>query len=150
MATKKTRAKKAKKKIPVGAAAAGVAAAAAAAGAAYYFYGSSKAKTHRRKAARWAGKFKGEVVREAKKLQKLDDVVMHKIVDRVAGTYRAAKAVDPDELMSAANELKRSWRMVAKEIQDAGGYAKKGAKKAAKKAKKAVKRPATKRAKQRA
>ncbi len=144
MATKKTQTKKAKKEVPVAGVAAGVAAAAAAAGAAYYFYGSKKAKSHRHKAAAWAGKLRSDVVREAKKLQKLDDVVMHKLVDRVAGTYRATKAVDPRELMSAANELKQSWRMVAKEIKDAGGYAKKGAKKAAKRAKKAVKRPAKK------
>lgn len=145
MATNKTTKKKAG--VPVAGVAAGVAAAAAAAGAAYYFYGSKKAKAHRRKAAAWAGGFKRDVVREARKLQKLDDTVMHEIVDRVAGTYRAAKAVDPKELMDAANELKDNWQRLRAELRSTGGRAKKAVKADVRKpAKRSAKKTARKRA----
>lgn len=130
MATKSTRAKKG---VPAAGVAAGVAAAAAAAGAAYYFYGSKKAKAHRRKAAVWATSMKRDVVREAKRIQKLDNAVMHEIVDRVAGTYRAAKSVDPDEIINAANELKKNWKRLRAELVSTGTTAKKVVKVATKK-----------------
>ncbi len=135
MATKKTTKKK---KVPVAGVAAGVAAAAAAAGAAYYFYGAKNAKSHRRKAAKWATDMRRDVVREAKKLQKVDDVIMHKIVDRVAGTYKGVTSVDPTELRAAAKELKDNWKFIQKEIGDASRAAKSGTKGAVRHAKKAV------------
>ena len=130
--------------------AAGVAlAAAAAAGATYYFYASKGAKRHRQAAAKWANGMKREVVRDMKKAGKITGPVVSAIVDRVAKGYEVAKRADPEELARAANELKRNWRMVAKELKDAGGFAKKGAKRAgarAKKVMKAKKRPARARA----
>lgn len=120
--------------------AAGALAAVAAAGATYYFFLDEKAGRHRKAAAKWADGFKDEVVKRAKELKEFDEAVVHGIVDRVAAAYEGAASVDTDELREAADELKRNWRMVVKEIRDAGGYAKKGARKAAKKGAAAGKR----------
>ncbi len=134
MATKQTTKKK--DGVPVSGIAAGVAAAAAAAGTAYYFYGTKGAKRHRAAAAKWTAAMKREVVKEAKKLQKLDDKVMHGVIDRVAGTYRAARSVNPEEIRQAALELKRNWEKLRAEMKRGGARAsakKRPAKKAAKK-----------------
>ncbi len=131
MATKKTASKK---KVPVAGIAAGAAAAAAAAGAAYYFYGAKGAKKHRTAAAKWAAGMKRDVVREAKKLQKLDDKVIHGVIDRVAGTYRAAQAIDPGEIRRAAGELKANWKKIQAEMRSGRTTVKRTAKKTAKKA----------------
>lgn len=145
MATKKS----SSKGVPAGALAAGAVAAAAAAGTAYYFYGSKKAKAHRRKAATWANGLKREVIKDAKKVQKLTGPTLAAIVDRAADAYKMAKDIDPAELRAATNELKRNWKMVAKELKDAGSFAR-GTKKAPKKsAKKPAKKRATKATKKR-
>ncbi len=136
MATKKSAKKKG---IPVAGVAAGVAAAAAAAGAAYYFYGSKKAPQHRKAAVKWAHDMKRDVVREAKKLQKIDDVVMHEVIDRVAGTYKAGEVTAAD-LKSAVSELKDNWRKIRTEAKSGGRTVTKTAKKVAKTAKKATKK----------
>lgn len=139
MATKKNN-RATKRKVPAAGIAAGVVAATAAAGAAYYFYGAKGAKRHRAAAAKWAGGMKREVVKEAKKIQKLDDKVMHGIIDRVAGTYRAARSVDPEEIRQAAMELKKNWQKIRAELTPRSSK-KVGKKRPAKKAaKKAVKR----------
>jgi hypothetical protein len=135
MSTKKTTKHASKKKgVPVAGIAAGVIAAAAAASATYYFYAAKDAKKHRKVAAKWANDMKLEVVREAKKLEKLDDKVMHEIVDRVAKTYRAAKSVDPAEIRQAAMELKANWENMRAELKGPVARAvKKTVKKVAKK-----------------
>lgn len=143
MATKKNNRTK---KIPAAGIAAGAAAAVAAAGAAYYFYGAKGAKRHRAAAAKWAAGMKREVVKEAKMLQKLDSKVLHGVIDRVAGTYRAARSVDPAEIRVAASELKANWKKIQREL-NAG---KTGARRAVSRARRAAKRPAKKTAKKKA
>ncbi|HRH24516.1 MAG TPA: hypothetical protein PK109_02925 [Candidatus Paceibacterota bacterium] len=136
MATKKSTTKKAgtkKKGIPAAGIAAGVVAAGAAAGAAYYFYGAKGAKQHRAKARKWAGAMKREVIKEAKMIQKLDDKVIHGVIDRVANTYRAAKSVNPEEIREAAMELKNNWKKIQAEMKGARSTVKRTAKKAVKK-----------------
>lgn len=154
MATKKPAAKKkspAKKKmtrmeaVEIGA---GVLAAVAAAGAAgYYFYGSKDAKKHRSATAKWATGLKKDVIREAKKLKKLDEAAMAAIVDNAAKAYKGMQNVTPADLKAAVSELKGNWVEVRKELSRTGVAKKPAAKKAVKKAVKKVakKAPAKKR-----
>lgn len=138
--------KKVKKGVNPGAVAAGVAAAAAAAGAAYYFYGAKHAKQHRGQAVKWSKDLKRDVVREAKKLEKIDAEVMKTVVNRAARAYQGLRAVDPAAVRHAANELKTNWRAIARELQ---GPAKKAVKKTVKKAAKAAKKMVKKASKKR-
>jgi predicted RNA methylase len=133
---------------------AGVLAAAAAAGAGYYFYGADNAKKHRKSASTWAKGMKNDVVREAKKLKKVDQKAMAAIIDKAAGAYQGVRSVDAADLRAAAQELKKNWREVQREIGSAATGMKRrasGAAKAVKKAtkagtKKAVKKAAPKKA----
>lgn len=160
MATKKTTKKgmSTATKVEIGA---GVLAAAAAAGAGYYFYGDRDAKKHRQAASKWAKDMKRDVVKNAKKLKRLDQKAMARIVDEAAAMYEGVRSVDRKDLRAAATELKRNWETVKSEVR--GGVsrvrgtakratktAKKAAKKTAKTAKKAVKKTAPKRASKKA
>ncbi|MBA3788797.1 hypothetical protein H0X32_00160 [Patescibacteria group bacterium] len=135
---------------------AGVLAAAAAAGAGYYFYGTAKAPKHRRQAAKWANDMKKEVIKEAKKVQKLDRQAVAAIVDETAKAYQSVRSVRREDLVRAANELKQNWQKIEAELKPAGKVekaAKKGrskAKKAAKKVAKKVKKAAPKKASKKA
>ena len=136
-----------KTKVELGAGALAVAAAAGAAG--YYFYGSKDAKKHRKAASAWAKGMKRDVVKEAKKLKKLDQKAMAAIVDKAAAMYEGARSVDRKDLRAAAAELKRNWQALKGEAQGKvralRTAARKTAKKAVKKtAKKAVKKTAKK------
>jgi len=117
-------------------------AAAAAAGAGYYFYGSPKSSAHRKKAAKWAGDLKSDVLKKAKKLQKFDEKAFKVIVDESAKAYERLKSVDESDVRAAAAELKANWKNVEKELsrvaKKSGGVAKKAAKVVKKSAKKSV------------
>lgn len=126
---------------------AGVLAAAAAAGAGYYFYGDKNAKKHRQAASKWAKGMKQEVVKEAKKLKKIDQKTMAKIVDRAAVAYQGVRTVDAGDLRAAAQELKKNWREVQREVGAAAGKMKRQAKSTAKALKKTAKKGAKKAAK---
>ena len=118
---------------------AGVAAAAAlAAGAGYYFYASKDAKKHRQAASKWATGLKREVVRQAKKLEKLDARSVARIVDDAAMAYEDVKSLKKEDLRAAMKELKANWKLLASEAE---GGARRTAGKIAKKARK---RPAKK------
>ncbi|CAN5738484.1 hypothetical protein BH11PAT2_BH11PAT2_00270 [soil metagenome] len=119
---------------------AGVLAAAAAAGAGYYFYGDKSAKKHRAAASKWAKDMKNEVVKEAKKVKKLDQKAIATIVDRATAAYGTVKSIDKNDLKSAATELKKNWKAVQSEISAAGKSATKTVKKTVKAAKKDVKK----------
>lgn len=132
-----------KTKVELGAGALAVAAAAGAAG--YYFYGSKDAKKHRQAASSWAKGMKREVVKEAKKLKKLDQKAMATVVDKAAAMYEGVRSVDQKDLRAAAAELKRHWQMVKGEVTGGARTVKKAVKKAPKKAvKKAPKKAAKK------
>lgn len=114
---------------------AGVLAAVAAAGAAgYYFYGSKNAKKHRAATSKWAKGLKADVVREAKKLKKLDEKAIAAIVDQAAKAYKGLDDVTPGDLRGAVNELKGNWSAIRKELGSSGKKAATTAKKAVKKA----------------
>ncbi|MEA2701359.1 MAG: hypothetical protein QOE22_68 [Candidatus Parcubacteria bacterium] len=126
---------------------AGVLAAAAVAGAGYWFYGDKNAKKHRKAANVWVKNMKKDVVKNAKKLKRLDQKAMARIVDEASALYEGARSVDRKDLRQAANELKRNWEVVKAEVRGRVGGAKRVAKRSAKKAvKKTVKKAAPKRA----
>lgn len=112
---------------------AGVLAAAAAAGATYWFYGAENAKKHRKAATKWAKDMKAEVIKEAKKVQKLDQKAMTAIVNKTSAAYAGIRSVDASDLKEAAAELKKNWREIQKEISGVAKSAKKTATKAVKK-----------------
>ena len=111
-----------------------LAAGAAAAAAGYYFYGSAKAKQHRKIVTKWATDMKKEVIREAKRLKKMDSREFAKVVDTVSNAYRGAKSVNAADLKRAANELKSNWKMVQKELGKTGAKSVSRAKTVGKKA----------------
>jgi hypothetical protein len=93
----------------------------AAAGAAgYYFYASPKAKSHRKIAAKWATDLKDDVVREAKKVQKLRAKDFAKIVDVAAEAYHGIRSIDAGDVRRAAKELKSNWQSVQEELTAKG------------------------------
>lgn len=144
MATKK-RGMSTATKVEIGA---GVLAAAAAAGAGYWFYGDKDAKKHRKAASKWAKDMKRDVVKSAKKLKRLDQKAMARIVDEAAAMYEGVRSVDRKDLRAAAAELKRNWEAVKGEVRGGVRKVKKAAKRVAKKTtKKAVKKTVKKAAK---
>lgn len=96
---------------------AGLVAAGAAAAAGYYFYGSKGAKKHRKIAAKWAADMQKEVVREAKKLEKMTPGQYAALVDRIAKTYQSVRSIQPADVKRAANELKENLAAVQKETK---------------------------------
>ena len=99
---------------------AGLAAAGAVAAAGYYFYGSKDAKKHRKVAAKWATGMQKEVLKQAKKLPKVDAKSVSATVDAVVATYQGARSVNRDDLMRAAKELKANWKAVRDEATRSG------------------------------
>jgi len=153
MATKKSASKKGKQSGAMIAAevGAGVLAAAAAAGAGYYFYGSKQAKKHRHAASAWAKGMKRDVVKQAKKLKKIDQAAMAAIIDEAASAYVGARGVGAEDLRLAASELKNNWQLIRRELGGATKRVGKAVKKAAApkkaaKTKKSVKKAAPKKA----
>jgi hypothetical protein len=113
---------------------AALAAAGAAAAAGYYFYASENAPKHRKIAAKWAGDMKRDVIKEAKKLQKIDKAAIMKIVNQAQAAYaKNGPKIDKAALVKAASELKKHWDEIRDEITPAKPAAKKTAKKTAKK-----------------
>ncbi len=118
---------------------AALAAAGAAAAAGYYFYASENAPKHRKIASKWAGDMKRDVVKEAKKLQKIDKAAVMKIVNDARASYeKNGPKIDKAALMKAATELKKHWDEIRDEADTTVKSAKKTAKKVAKKVAKKI------------
>lgn len=128
-----------KKKVAVGVGL-GLAAAGAALGAGYYFYGSKDAAGNRKKAAAWANKLHAEVMKNAKKIKKLDERAFKAIVDETMKAYQNVRSIDQADLQSAVAELKQNWKAVEREVNRVAKTEKKIAGKAVRKAVKTVKR----------
>jgi uncharacterized protein HemX len=116
---------------------AALAAAGAAAAAGYYFYASENAPKNRKIAAKWAGDMKRDVVKEAKKLRKIDKAAVMKIVNQAQQAYaKNGPKIDKAALLKAASELKKHWDEIRDEaIPVAKKAVKKSVKKAAQKSK---------------
>ena len=88
-------------------------AAAAGAAAGYFFYAGKDAAKNRKVAAKWAGKLKTAVVKEAKTIGAIDRAAMMGIVDGVAKAYQGVRGLDRRDLQKAAAQLKESWDAIA-------------------------------------
>ncbi|MDO8521500.1 MAG: hypothetical protein Q7S52_05290 [bacterium] len=128
-----------KKKVALGVGL-GLAAAAAAGAAGYYFYGSKHAAGNRKRAAAWASDLKADVLRNAKKLKKLDERSYRRIVDEAMRAYQNVRAIDKRDLMAAAAELKGNWGNIKREVGRVALAEKKVARREVKKAIRTVKR----------
>jgi hypothetical protein len=113
MATKK-QSRTGKNAAPVAAAA--LAAVAAAGAATYYFYGTKNAKKHRHAASVWAKGLKKEVQKGLKGVKKIDARTVARIVDDAAAVYQGTRGVAASDVRAAAQELKKNWSLVAKEM----------------------------------
>lgn len=102
-----------KTKVAVGV---GLGLAAAAAGAGYYLFGTQGGKVARKKAVRWADDFKGDVIKKAKKLEKMDERAFRTIVDESSKAFERVKSIDKKDLGAAAAELKKNWKNIEAEI----------------------------------
>ncbi len=114
MATKKSDSKNDTSGVAIGA---GVLAGAAAIAAGYYFYASKDAKKHRQIVVKWANDLKGDVVREAKKLKKIDKASIMKIIDQVSEVYHTGRNIEKGDVMRAVKELKNNWKELFLELQ---------------------------------
>lgn len=118
---------------------AALAAAGAAAAAGYYFYASENAPKNRKIAAKWAADMKKDVVREAKKLKKIDKAAVMKLVNQAQAAYtKNGPKIDKEALMKAAAELKKHWDDIRDEADTTVKAAKKTVAKTAKKVAKKV------------
>ena len=119
---------------------AALAAAGAAAAAGYYFYASENAPKHRKIATKWAKELKSDVVKEAKKLKKIDRAAVMKIVNQAQVAYaKNGPKIDKAALMQAASELKKHWDEIRDEADTTVAAVKKTAKKTVKKVAKKLK-----------
>ncbi len=141
MATKKTVKKGTTKAMLAAELGAGVAAAAG-----YYFYGDKKAKKHRDAASAWAKGMKTQVLKEAKKIQKIDQKAVAAIVDAAAVAYAGARSVHAEDVKRAGAELKKHWMMIQKEAAAEGRSVKNAVRKAVKKGAKKLAKKSTKKA----
>lgn len=127
------------------AAATATAAAGVAAAAGYYFYASKNAKQHRKIASKWAGDFKKEVVKQAKKVKDLDQKAVIAAVESASEKFSQVRsAVDKKDLARAAKELRANWKSIVEELSSTAKGAKKSAKKAVASAKKSAKKAVSK------
>ena len=90
---------------------------AAAGAASYYFLGDKNADKHRRKAAKWAKDMQKDVMKNAKKLKKVDEQAIKAVIDESMKAYKAIKDVSAEDVEKAATELKNGWEHVAKEVR---------------------------------
>jgi hypothetical protein len=95
----------------------GLLAGAAAIAAGYYFYASKDAKKHRQIAAKWAADLKDDVIKEAKKLKKIDKEALLGAIDKASEIYHTGKNIDRTDVAEAVKELKDNWQELAKEMK---------------------------------
>ncbi len=86
-------------------------------------------------AAKWAGGFKKEVIREAKMLKTIDARSVARAVDAATATYATVRSVDRKDLARAAKELKANWERIQAEAKKTQKKVRKVVKKTTKKAK---------------
>ncbi|MFA6602160.1 MAG: hypothetical protein WCT02_04900 [Candidatus Paceibacterota bacterium] len=98
----------------------------------YYFFGPM-GKIHRKKAAGWMIKMKGEIIEKIEEAGEVSEEVYKGIVDTVLASYLATGKVATPELQAFADILKGQWKNIVKTLPK-----NKHVKKAVKKAKEIV------------
>lgn len=99
-----------------------VAAGAMAAAAGYFFYASKNAKKNRKVVAKWANDFKDDVAEQTEQIKTINKDSLATVVDGVTKAYESVRSVDRGDLLRAADELKRNWKLLRDEVlSDRGG-----------------------------
>lgn len=106
--------KRQKQALAVGA---GVAALAAAAAGVYMLTG--KNAKNRKKLAKWAGDMQKDVVKELKSVNRATQTAYNQAVDTVAKNYKTLRKVGAADLAVAASELKKNWKNIQREMDQA-------------------------------
>jgi hypothetical protein len=126
----------------------GIGLAAAAIAGAYYLYGTKEGAKRRTKIQGWTLRAKGEVLERLENLKDVNEDAYNNIVDTVTERYKKVKGVDVAELALLAQDLKKHWTSIRRQMQASNAPKKKpAAKKASPKkapAKAAAKKPAQK------
>lgn len=90
----------------------------------YYFFGP-EGKIHRKKAAGWMIKMKGEIIEKLEDAGDVTEKVYHDIVDSVLASYMTTGKITAPELHSFADDLKKQWKQILKTAQAGGKETKK-------------------------
>lgn len=117
------------KKVAIGA---GIAALTAAAIA--YLLVGPQGKKNRKILRGWVIKMKGDIVEKLENVKDITEPVFNRIVDEVAGKYQKIKNISPADLEEAVKEIKRQWKILAKESKSNRGNRTSSTKKTATKA----------------
>lgn len=94
----------------------------------YYFFGP-EGKIHRKKAAGWMIKMKGEIIEKIEQAGEMSEAAYHSIVDSVLAGYVATGKVATPELQMYANQLKGQWKNILKTLPGKAKKAKSAVKK---------------------
>ena len=108
--------KSTKKKVATGVGL-GLATAAAATGA--YLMTGKHGEQNRKKLKAWAMKAQKEVLRQAKKMEKMSRPAYEALVDKVTEGYADLKDVDKKDLVMMVRDLKKHWSHIQKEFTGA-------------------------------
>lgn len=81
----------------------------------YYFFGP-EGKIHRKKAAGWMIKMKGEIIEKLADAEEVSESAYHNIVDSVLATYTATGKIAAPELKTFADGLKKQWKSILKAL----------------------------------
>jgi len=81
----------------------------------YYFFGPL-GKIHRKKAAGWMIKMKGEIIEKLEEAEEVSEEIYKQIIDTVLATYVASGKVATPELQAFAEVLKGQWKNIMKNL----------------------------------
>lgn len=95
------------------------AAAVALAASSYYLFGP-EGKIHRKKAAGWMLKMKGEIIEKLEEAGEVSEAAYHTIIDAVLATYVASGKIAAPELTAFATGLKGQWKNIVKTLNTKG------------------------------
>lgn len=95
----------------------GIAAVVAATAGTYFLYGSKNASRNRKKIKGWMLKAKGEILEKLENVKDINEEIYHKIVNEVSNKYQALKSIDKKDVMAFADELKKHWKGIEKEVR---------------------------------
>lgn len=92
--------------------------------AAYVLFGPD-GKKNRKMIRSWAVKMKGEVIEKLENAKEVTEPVYHDIINKVSEKYGKLKNVDQAELMAAAEDLRKQWKHMMRDMKPKKKVAKK-------------------------
>lgn len=116
MATAKKAVKSVSSKAPNAGIIVGIAAGVAAVTAAGYFLFGPNGKNNRKVIKGWTVKMKGEVLEKIEKLKEVTPETYNAIIDDVSAKYAKVKNISEDDLAMVTADLKKYWKVIARDI----------------------------------